>query len=76
MSMDEIRTMLEVPIVSIIPDDMHVPKSISKKTPVVHHRPGSKSSIQFQKLAARILGEGYYGAKRKGLLRRLFFWWD
>ncbi len=76
MSMDEIRSMLEVPIISIIPEDVHVPKSISKKTPVVHHKPRSRSSIQFQKLASRILGETYYGVKKKSWLERLFFWWD
>lgn len=76
LSMDEIRSMLEVPIISIIPEDLAVPKSISKKTPVVHHKPRSRSSIQFQKLASRILGETYQGVKKKSWLERLFFWVD
>jgi septum site-determining protein MinD len=76
MTMNEIRNMLEVPIISIVPEDMAVPKSISKKTPVVHHKPRSRSSVQFQKLASKILGEPYYGVKRKSWLERLFFWLD
>jgi septum site-determining protein MinD len=76
MPMSEIRNMLEVPIISIIPEDIHIPKSISKKIPVVHHKPRSKSSVQFQKLASRITGEPYRGDKEKSWLERLFFWTD
>jgi septum site-determining protein MinD len=76
MSMSEIRSMLDVPIISIIPEDIHIPKSISKKIPVVHHKPRSKSSIQFQKLASRITGEPYRGAEEKSWVERLFFWMD
>ena len=76
LSMDEIRTMLEVPIISIVPEDIAVQKSISKKVPVVHHKPRSKSSIQFQRLASRILGESYFGVRKKSWLERLFFWID
>ena len=66
--------MLEVPIISIVPEDLAVPKSISKKTPVVHHKPRSRSSIQFQRLASRILGEPHIGIKKKSWLERSFFW--
>jgi septum site-determining protein MinD len=76
MSMNEIRAMLEVPIISIVPEDIAIPKSISSKTPVVHHKPRSRSSIQFQRLASRILGEPYSGVRKKSWLERLFFWWD
>jgi septum site-determining protein MinD len=76
LSMNEIRNMLEVPIISIVPEDLAVPKSISKKTPVVHHKPRSRSAVEFQKLAARILGETYQGVEKKSWLERLFFWWD
>lgn len=74
LSMSEIKSMLEVPIISIVPEDLAVPRSIAKKTPVVHHKPRSKSSIQFRRLALRILGEPWTKVKKKSWLERLFFW--
>jgi septum site-determining protein MinD len=75
MLMDDIRSMLEVPIISIVPEDIAVPKSIANKTPVVHHRPRSKSSIEFHKLASKIIGEPCAIEKRQWW-ERLFFWLD
>ena len=74
LSMSEIKSMLEVPIIGIVPEDLAVPKSIAKKTPVVHHNPRSRSSIEFRRLAARIVGEPWTDIKKKGWLERLFFW--
>jgi len=74
LSMSEIKSMLEVPIISIVPEDLAVPRSIAKKTPVVHHKPRSRSSVEFRRLALRILGEPWARVKKKSLLERLFFW--
>jgi septum site-determining protein MinD len=74
LSMSEIKSMLDVPIISIVPEDLAVPRSIAKKTPVVHHKPRSKSSVEFQRLALRILGDPWSEVKRKSWLERLFFW--
>ena len=74
LSMSEIKSMLDVPIISIVPEDLAVPRSIAKKTPVVHHKPRSKSSLEFQRLALRILGDPWTEVKRRSWLERLFFW--
>jgi septum site-determining protein MinD len=74
LSMSEIKSMLDVPIISIVPEDLAVPRSIAKKTPVVHHKPRSKSSIEFQRLALRILGDPWTEIKKRSWLERLFFW--
>jgi septum site-determining protein MinD len=74
LSMSEIKSMLDVPIISIVPEDIAVPRSIAKKTPVVHHKPRSRSSVEFQRLALRILGDPWSEVKRKSWLERLFFW--
>jgi septum site-determining protein MinD len=74
MTMNEIRSMLEVPIISIIPEDLAVPKSIAKRIPVVHHRPRSRASIEFQKLAAKVVGESWTPSKTQSWIERLFFW--
>jgi len=69
----DIRSMLEVPIISMVPEDLAVPKSIAKKLPVVHHKPHSKSSVEFHKLASKIVGEPCFVEKKKWW-ERLFFW--
>lgn len=74
LSISEIRSMLEVPIISIIPEDLAVPRSIAKRMPVVHHRPNSKASQEFQRLAASIVGEPWEASKAMGWIDRLFFW--
>jgi septum site-determining protein MinD len=73
MPLSDIKSMLEVPIISLIPEDMAVPKSIAKKLPVVHHKPHSKSSVEFHKLASKIIGEPPIIEKKKWW-ERLFFW--
>jgi septum site-determining protein MinD len=74
LSLNEIKSILEVPIIGAVPEDMAVPKSIAKRTPVVHHKPKSKASLEFQRLAARIVGEPWTAIKRKSWIDRLFFW--
>lgn len=74
LPLSEIKSMLEVPIIAAIPEDIHVPRSIAKRTPVVHHRPNSKASLEFQRLASRIVGEPWKAVKKESWLERLFFW--
>ena len=76
MSISEIRSMLSYPILSIVPEDSAVPKSIKNRKPVVHHKPNSKASIAFKKLAAKISGEPFIEKieKERGWFERLVFW--
>jgi septum site-determining protein MinD len=70
----DIRSMLNAPILAIVPEDIHVPRSIAKSMPVVHHRPQSRASIEFIKLAAKITGEPWVEIKRSGWFDKLLFW--
>jgi septum site-determining protein MinD len=76
MKMSEIRSMLGVPILAIVPEDSSVPKSINHKKPVVHHRPNSQASKAFFSLASRVSGEPMIERleKEKGWFERLTFW--
>lgn len=74
LSLSEIRSILEVPIIGAVPEDLAVPKSIAKRIPVVHHKPKSRASQEFQRLAAKIVGEPWIAIKRKSWVDRLFFW--
>jgi cell division ATPase MinD len=59
LSIKEIETACELPIIGTIPEDKNIRKSIYKKTPAVFLNPYSSSSIAFKKIAARILGLDY-----------------
>jgi len=76
MPVSEIRSMLNYPILTIVPEDSSVPKSIKNRSPVVHHKPNARSSIAFKKLAARISGEKFVEEieEEKGWFDRLVFW--
>ena len=74
MSLNEIKSILEVPIIAAVPEDLAIPRSIAKRMPAVHHKPNSRASLEFHRLAARILGEPWVEIKRKSWLERLFFW--
>ena len=74
MPLNEIKSMLEVPIIAAIPEDLAVPRSIAKRIPVVYHKPNSRASLEFHRLAAKIAGEPWAAVKKKSWLDRLFFW--
>jgi septum site-determining protein MinD len=74
LSLNEIKSILEVPIIAAVPEDLAVPRSIAKRIPVVHHKPNSKASLEFHRLAARIIGEPWMAVKQKSWIERLFFW--
>ncbi len=74
LSLSEIKSMLGVPILGVIPEDRAVPKSIAKKVPVVHHRPTSRASRAFKRIASRILGEPFVKKRKRSWVKRLFFW--
>ena len=76
MPLSEIRSMLDTPIISIIPEDAAVPKSIKHKRPVVHHRPSSQAALAFRKLASKVSGENFSEVyeKEKSLFEKLTSW--
>ena len=56
---DEVEVMCETPIIGMIPEDSAVRRSGFETMPVVHHEPNSPASVQFKRLAARLVGEEY-----------------
>lgn len=56
MTRQEIRGMLDQPIIAEIPEDWSVPASIAARTPLVHYKPNSPASRAIRKLAARVAG--------------------
>jgi len=55
----EIEKATNVPILAVIPHDKKVSKAQSNFVPFVFHRPKSKGSLEYHKLASLIIGEKY-----------------
>jgi len=51
-----IQTILEHPIIGVIPEDLHVKRALVKREPVVHLYPNSPSGKAYQRLAAYLTG--------------------
>jgi len=67
----EVEMMIEAPIIGVIPEDHNIKESIFNKTPVVAHSPFCDASINYKRIAARLLGKTYE-PPRFLRLRRLF----
>lgn len=59
LSVDNIETILNKPVISEIPYDDNVRASLKAKHPVVFAYPDSKASEKYKKLAARLIGTVY-----------------
>jgi septum site-determining protein MinD len=65
----DIEKLVELPIISIIPRDKHILRSLASKIPVVDLNPNSPASKEIKKLAAVMLGEEYKPIRPKRLAR-------
>lgn len=59
LSLKNIETILEKPIIGVIPLDAAIKKSLYLKNPVNYTHPNSKSAIAYKKLAAKLIGDKY-----------------
>ncbi|MBU2562592.1 MAG: AAA family ATPase [Nanoarchaeota archaeon] len=71
LSLDDIEKTAEVPIMAVLPYDVNFLKSLSEFTPSTIHKPNSKASIEYKKLAATLLGEKYKPFNFKELFRKI-----
>lgn len=66
----EIEIMCEVPILSKIPEEKDMKKSLFNKIPLVHYNPYSSTTIEYKKLAAKLMKKEYQPPKNL-LLKRV-----
>ena len=59
LSLNDIEKTTDLPIMAVIPHDLNVLKSLSKFSPSTEHKPRSKASQEYKKLAAVLIGEKY-----------------
>lgn len=69
MTVDNIRDILEVPVLGVIPEDSNMQTALAKKDAIVHVNPNSKASVAYKRIAARIANVKY---KSPSLLTRIF----
>ena len=71
MPIVNIRDMLELPILGIIPEDDNVQASLVKKDALIHTHPKSKAARAYRKIAAKLIGNTSF-KEEKGFIERLF----
>ncbi|MBI5871477.1 AAA family ATPase [archaeon] len=67
-----IETLLEKPILGIIPEDKSVRQALTKRDAVIFTHPKSPASAAYRQLGASLAGALFEEQKSQGLLRRLF----
>lgn len=70
---DEVKGILELPILGRIPEDPLVYQSIHKKTPIVNHRAGSPAGMAMKRFGANLVGEEPV-IRSSGIFQRIADW--
>lgn len=71
ISLKDIEKTLEIPVLAVVPYDLGVLKSLSKMKPYTGHKPKSKGSIEYKKLASVLIGQKYKQTKIKNLFKKI-----
>ncbi len=59
MNPENVKDMLEIPIIGMVPEDKDVQRSLSQKDAVVHTHPKSNASRAYKEIAAKLLDINY-----------------
>ena len=71
MPIENIRDMLELPILGVIPEDGNMQNSLVMKDAILHTHPKSRASRAYRRIAAKIIGKNDY-KESLSLFERLF----
>lgn len=74
MPLSSIKSMLESPIIGVIPEEKSVKEALTRRDAVVHTHPKSKVSRKYNDIAIKVLGpeaEREYNRKKKGFLDKI-----
>ncbi len=71
ISLKDIEETLDVPVLAVIPYDVNVLKSLSNMEPYTTHKPKSKGSIEYKKLAGVLVGQKYKQTKLGNVFRKI-----
>lgn len=70
MPLSSIKSMLETPIIGVIPEDKSVKEALTKRDAVIHTHPRNKVSKKYIEIAQKILGE--IPEEKQGFWRGIF----
>lgn len=70
MSIGNIKDMLELPILGVIPEDKNMQASLRSKDALFHTRPYSRASMAYHRVAARLADVPY---REPNFFRKLFY---
>lgn len=70
LSLKDIEDTVEIPVMAVIPHDVEVVRALSESKPYTVHKPNSRGSEEYKRLAATLLGQRYKPVK----LKRFFRW--
>ena len=71
MSLRSISEMLELPIIGVVPEDVHVQEALAARNAVVINNPHSKAARSYKVIAANLLGKEIPKDNR-GIFARIF----
>jgi len=71
MTKNNVEEFMELPVISMIPEDENVKRAIAKKKPVVYLYPKTKASKEIKRLAAKLIGEDYRNLENPSFIERL-----
>jgi len=69
MTIANIKDILEVPLLGVIPEDQNMQLALARKDSIVHVNPNSKAALAYKRVAAKIAGIRY---KEPNMFARLF----
>lgn len=73
MPIGNVRDMLELPILGVIPEDRNMQAALVMKDALIHTHPKSKAAKAYRKVAARIIGNNDY-KESSSLWEKMFGW--
>ena len=69
MPLSSIKSMLEAPIIGVIPEDKSVKEAVTKRDAVIHTHPRSKVAKKYVSIARKVAGEV---EEVEGFFKKLF----
>lgn len=70
LTVSQIEELTKLPVISKIPYDINVQRSLAAGTPILTYKPNSEASIAIMKLAAELIGQAY--VPRKSIFSRIY----
>jgi|TARA_Y100000310_G_C20660488_1_gene804464 septum site-determining protein MinD len=72
LKVEDIEEAAQVPVLSVLPEDINVLESVAHTTPVALHKPKANASIEYKKLAACLIGEQYKDPRLWSKVKSMF----